>query len=174
MSPRVPPPPPECPGRIHQVRSGESLFTIARRYGVSLRALQNANPQVPASQIILPGQKICIPEAIPEGDCCLVLRPQRGFTEPGGVLWLRRNGDRAEILISATNLPDPAVFNGPTYFAVFAWGQISFDLPLIPVPDLPGVWTGSTVDTFPPDFFTIGAVDIFPGPVLGALIEECR
>jgi LysM repeat protein len=58
--PAVPAPaqPPEP--RRHQVRAGENFSVIARRYGVPLDALVNANPELPARRL-RPGAWVTIP-----------------------------------------------------------------------------------------------------------------
>ncbi len=45
---------------VHLVRSGESAWGIARRYGVSLAALVAAN-EIPDASLIRPGQRLVIP-----------------------------------------------------------------------------------------------------------------
>lgn len=58
----IPPLPPEVPGCIfYMVRPGDTLFMIARRFGVDLQDLINANPQIDDPDVIYPGQVICIP-----------------------------------------------------------------------------------------------------------------
>lgn len=53
--------PARCNGQLYSVKSGDTLFYIARRYGVSLNALIAANPQIANPNVIYPGQIICIP-----------------------------------------------------------------------------------------------------------------
>lgn len=48
----------------HTVAWGESVYLIARRYGVTMDALLRANPEIPQSGIIYPGQVITIPSPI--------------------------------------------------------------------------------------------------------------
>ncbi len=55
-----------CPnGQIYQVVSGDTMFEIAQRYGISLESLINANPQITNPNLIYPGDEICIPMAEP-------------------------------------------------------------------------------------------------------------
>lgn len=64
-----PPAPRNCPGFLYTIRSGESLFTIAQRFGLSISFLLQANPQIIDPSIIYPGQVICIPFPSPPGIC---------------------------------------------------------------------------------------------------------
>jgi spore coat assembly protein SafA len=53
--------PPPCTGFLYTVQPGDTMFEIARRFGVSLSDLIAANPQIPDPNRIFPGQRICIP-----------------------------------------------------------------------------------------------------------------
>ena len=44
------------------VKSGDTLSGIAQKFGVSLAALEAANPQIPDPNKIFPGQVILIPK----------------------------------------------------------------------------------------------------------------
>ncbi|GEM_PF-667653 len=53
---------PPCPnGQLYTVRSGDTMFSIARRANISLQRLIDANPQITDPNVIRPGQVICIP-----------------------------------------------------------------------------------------------------------------
>jgi nucleoid-associated protein YgaU len=54
-------PHPEPPPRTYIVQRGDTLSGIARRFGVSLTALERANPQIADPNRIFPGQVINIP-----------------------------------------------------------------------------------------------------------------
>ena len=56
---------PPCTGQLYTVQQGDTLFSIAQRFGVSLQALIAANPQITDPNVIVPGQVICIPSAVP-------------------------------------------------------------------------------------------------------------
>lgn len=54
-----------CYGKKYTVKQGDTLFLIAKRYGVPLNALIAANPQISDPNVIYPGQIICIPDSYP-------------------------------------------------------------------------------------------------------------
>ena len=47
--------------RIHTVRKGDTLWTVAKRYGVELAALIRANPQIKNPNLIYPGEAVRVP-----------------------------------------------------------------------------------------------------------------
>jgi LysM repeat protein len=57
----TPPPPPDLRTACFYVSVGETLLSIARRTGVSLQAIINANPQIVNPNIIFVGQIINVP-----------------------------------------------------------------------------------------------------------------
>lgn len=52
--------PPVCPGVTHTIVAGDTLFSIARRYNVSVDAILAANPGLDPNRLFI-GQQICIP-----------------------------------------------------------------------------------------------------------------
>lgn len=79
---QVVPPPPVCPGgTLYTVRSGDTMWLIAQRFGVSLDALIAANPQVKDPSLVFPGQVLCVPGP-PAPPAC-----------PGGFLYTVQPGD---------------------------------------------------------------------------------
>ena len=65
-----------CPSgySTYAVRSGDTLYSIAARYSVSVQALINANPQLANPNAIAVGQKLCVPVTDP------ILEQIRGMT----------------------------------------------------------------------------------------------
>ncbi|MGE5552177.1 MAG: LysM peptidoglycan-binding domain-containing protein [Bacteroidota bacterium] len=70
-----------CPGgTIYAIRPGDSLFSLARRFGTSVMAIMAANPGLDPQNLQL-GQEICIPVAPTPGGC------------PGGFFYTIVTGD---------------------------------------------------------------------------------
>lgn len=104
--PRVPvrsteePPSPEARSRIveHVVKSGESLWGIARRYEIEMSALRWANPEL-RERPLLPGQTLVIPSS--KG---FYVGVERGETLSGLATRYRVS---VEMLMKANRLKDP-------------------------------------------------------------------
>ena len=52
---------PSTGSRTYTVRVGDTLWGISQRFGVTLLALQNANPQITNHRLIFPGQVVNVP-----------------------------------------------------------------------------------------------------------------
>lgn len=95
-----------CPGgRMYRVVAGDTMFTIAQRFNISLDALIRANPQITNPNEIFPGQEICIPGGAPV-NC------------PNGMLYTVRAGDtlfeiarRNNITLAALVAANPQITN---------------------------------------------------------------
>lgn len=114
--PRTTPPPTQCPPGTfpYTVQQGDSMFTIAQRFGVSLDALIAANPQIPNPNLIFPGQIVCVPRV---ADGC----PPGTFAytvQPGDSMFTiaRKFGVSLDALIRANpQIPNPnLIFPGQT------------------------------------------------------------
>ena len=78
----VAPTPSPCPGGfLYAIRAGDTFFSIARRFGISVDALAAANPGVDPNRLQI-GQQICVPAPAPAPGPC-----------PGGFLYTIRSGD---------------------------------------------------------------------------------
>lgn len=78
----VAPTPRPCPGGfLYTIRAGDTFFSIARRFGISVDALIAANPGVDPNRLQI-GQQICVPAPAPPPFPC-----------PGGFLYTIRAGD---------------------------------------------------------------------------------
>ncbi|MGB9791614.1 MAG: LysM peptidoglycan-binding domain-containing protein [Thermacetogeniaceae bacterium] len=56
----APVPVPGCPGFIHIIRPGDTLYKLARQFGTSVEAILAANPGIDPNNLQI-GQAICIP-----------------------------------------------------------------------------------------------------------------
>lgn len=55
---------PECPmGKIITVQAGDTIYSLARRYGFSVAQLLEANPGIDPDMLFI-GQKICLPKEV--------------------------------------------------------------------------------------------------------------
>ena len=111
--PTVTPPPTVCPPGTfsYTVQPGDTMFTIARKFGVSLDALIAANPQIPNPNLIFPGQIVCVPTVTPPPTVC----PPGTFAytvQPGDSMWsiARKFGVSLDALIAANpQIPNPSL-----------------------------------------------------------------
>ena len=114
--PPKPPVPPKPPARKYIVQKGDTLFLIAKRFGVSLDALIRANPQIKNPNLIFPGDVVFIPQAhVPP-------KPgmKRVVVQKGDTLFLiaKRFGVSLDALIRANpQIKDPnLIFPGDIVF----------------------------------------------------------
>ncbi len=75
----------QCDGQLYTVKAGDTLFSISRKFGVTVEEILAANLQIVNRDIILIGQVICIPPATPKPipDCDLRVLTLRLLTEAG-------------------------------------------------------------------------------------------
>jgi len=170
--------PAPCPGFIYTIQPGDTFFSLSQRFGVTVNALIAANPGVDPNRLMI-GQRICIPQVAPPPVtprvCTVTLVPRAPVVAPaaGGALWLRTDQfGMTQLLVSAANLPQPAIGAEP-YRALISWPGGTASIPLTPATGLPGVWVGTLSVSLPQVAFTSGAIDVFPGPVLGAFLRDC-
>jgi LysM repeat protein len=101
----VAPIPGVCPGGfLYTIRAGDTYFSLARRFGISVEALIAANPGVDPDRLQI-GQQICIPAAPPAPPC-----PGGTYTiRPGDTFFslARRFGTTVEALLAANPGVDP-------------------------------------------------------------------
>ena len=105
--------PPGFQGR-YTVQPGDTMFTIAQRFRVSLQALINANPQIPNPNLIFPCDVLCVP-GVTEPDCRVPVSCPPGFqgrytVQPGDTMFTiaQRFGVSLQALINANpQIPNP-------------------------------------------------------------------
>ena len=108
----VPPPPQTCSGQLYTVQTGNTIFSIARNFSVTVEALLQANPQIVNANLIYVGQVICVPVAPPSA-CNLRVLALRFLTEAGEVLPTINGAVQlvARVIVRATfNLPVSKAF----------------------------------------------------------------
>jgi peptidoglycan endopeptidase LytF len=95
--------PPVCPGGTvaYVIRSGDTLFVIAQRFGTTVAAILAQNPGLDPNALRI-GQTICVPQAAP--------------TCPGGTLYTIQSGDtlfliatRFDISVGALQTANPGL-----------------------------------------------------------------
>ena len=112
--------PATCPPGFQQrytVQPGDSMWLIARRFGVSLTALINANPHIPSPARIFPGDVLCVPGVAGRVPATCPPGFQDRYTvQPGDSMFLiaRRFGIALAELINANpHITDPSqIFPG--------------------------------------------------------------
>ncbi|MCL6560644.1 MAG: LysM peptidoglycan-binding domain-containing protein [Firmicutes bacterium] len=101
----VPPMPGPCPGGfLYEIKAGDTYFSLARRFGITVGALIAANPGVDPDRLMI-GQEICIPAPVPPPPC-----PGGTYTiRPGDTFFslARRFGTTVDALIAANPGVDP-------------------------------------------------------------------
>ncbi len=75
--------PRQCDGRLYTVAASDTLFGIARQFGVTVAQIMTANPQIQNPDVIFAGQVICIPRPAPEPGDGLRVLTLRFLTEAG-------------------------------------------------------------------------------------------
>ena len=129
-----------CPGgTVYTIKSGDTLFSLANRYGVTVEAIIAANPNINPDALQI-GQQICIPPRTGPAPC------------PGGTLYTIKAGDtyfslanRFGVTVEALTAANPGV--DPN--ALVVGQQICIPPRTVPVP-CPGgtLYTIKAGDTY--------------------------
>jgi membrane-bound lytic murein transglycosylase D len=108
-----------APRMIHTVRSGDSLYAIARRYGSSVSAIRQANGL--RGSLIKPGQNLIVPRFGTDTKA-VVQQPQR--TADGGVYVVQRNDTLWDIARGfSVSVESLCAVNGLSRYDVIRPGQ---------------------------------------------------
>jgi LysM repeat protein len=160
--------PPGFPDR-YVVKSGDTMFFIAQRFGVPLEDLIGANPHIVNPNLIFPGDVLCVPSRL-TFPCCVVLEPSNALKRlspdalGSALTRLISNGQQHSVSILAVSMPPPSDFgNFDIYFGFVGIPGIGgFGFQLFPTPEQ-GTWAGTleiklllnlatTVDVLPASF----------------------
>ena len=104
---------------IYVVQPGDNLFLIARRFGVTVAALQAVN-QFPNPDQLVVGQAILIPTPTPE--------PLRYTVAPGDTLYQLAQlfNTTVAAIVSANNITDPNRIQVGTVLVIPGWSQLTY------------------------------------------------
>lgn len=153
--------PPGFQGR-YTVQPGDTMFTIAQRFGVSLNALIAANPQITNPNLIFPCDVLCVPgkkDKEPQPPCVVLLeRSQTIISDAAGSALIRfLNTNQRSISVLAVGLPEPGDFgNFNSYQARVVFPppeNTTYEFALTRIQgnqDQPVTWAGSL--TFAPGY----------------------
>lgn len=169
--------------QVHTVQKGDTLWKIAKMYGVDFEELKAANPQLTNPDLIMPGMKILIPGAADE-------RPFH-VVKAGDTMWkiARMHGISVDQLIAENpQIPDPnritvgmkvylptslftkhTVKAGETMWTIAQKYKVDFQAlkaanPQIPNPDqiMPGdiVWVPKRTVSVSPSYMPVPDMDL--------------
>ena len=143
---------PSCGGnQSYRVVSGDTMFEIARRFGITLDALIAANPQIADPNLIFPGQEICvpvpsavtpIPAPMPAPVSPIIPAPGPCFNgtlytvRPGDTLFeiARANNISLTALIGANpQIPDPNLIYPGQVICIPGLVEVPAPLPVMPI-----------------------------------------
>ena len=153
---QIPRPPKKCNGQLYTITASDTLFTIARKFGVTVDEILAANPQIVNPNIIFIDQVICIPTVgpTPTPDCdlrvlSLMLLKEAGQQLPvvGGSVQLN-----TRVIVRAT-------FNRPVsraFFFLEPTGTETCELARLIGVDCPGTTVAEILWQVPPG--TLGRV----------------
>ncbi|NLZ92522.1 MAG: LysM peptidoglycan-binding domain-containing protein [Firmicutes bacterium] len=117
--------PSECDGFIYTVMRGDTLFILSARFGTPLNQIIAANPQLADPDVIVPGQRICIPLPPPPERCSgFFYTIQSGDT-------LGQISQRFGVRLVDIAIANPQIINPDVIFA----GQVI----CIPIPPPPSI-----------------------------------
>lgn len=134
----------------YTVVQGDTMYLIARRFGIPLNELIEANPHITNPNLIYPGDVLCVPFEL-RFPCCVILTSTNPVpplpSDAQGVALVRGlDGEQKQsVSILAVGLPpaetygDFDVYEG--FLSIPAVGGFGFAL--FPTPENPPTWAGS-------------------------------
>ncbi len=144
--------PPGFQGR-YTVQPGDTMFSIAQRFGVSLNALIAANPHITNPNVINPCDVLCVPGVAElEIPCTALLDPAQSIiTDAAGSVLVRfLSTNQRSISVLGVGIPEPSTlgsFNSYQGRVVFPPPEdAAFEFILSPTPSIPSqpkTWSGS-------------------------------
>jgi LysM repeat protein len=143
---QIPRVPVSCPAGFrgrYTVVPGDTMFTIAQIFRVSLSALIAANPHIPNPNIIFPGDVLCVPAMITI-PCCVILNIRgRVPFGTGGTAFVNFGPQGGQAISVSATLPPPSFFgNYDIYTATAFFRDIGgFGNQLFPTPQDPPIWS---------------------------------
>jgi spore coat assembly protein SafA len=116
------------------VEPGDTLYGIARRFGVPLDELIRANPQIADPSLIYPGDVVHVPmRDARAGWCCLVMAPRHPVVHAPSVALVHRV-ETGHVVIGLHDMPEPGSVS-PGASAYRGWllsaqGAVRAEIPL--------------------------------------------
>jgi len=155
-----------APGTEHVIASGDNFWTIGRKYGVSHKKIEQANPNVIPTRLKI-GQKIIIPATQPEP----VGAPAVVSTGDSGSMYTVKSGDTLGhiALRHKVDVADIKAVNNMNSDFIRIGQQIKLPLSEIPVPS-PS--SGSTLPPIPAPPSTSSGPSLDPGTGLPVGVIE--
>ncbi len=141
-----------CPGgQVYVIRSGDTLFLLARRFNTTVNAILAANPGINPYNLMI-GQRICIP--VPPGPPppvprprCIVLAPTDITPNSKGMVFVET--DRGSVLGLVTNVPQPTVLPGGEVYKLWVKTPLVIHWAVTTMAELlPGYWIARLVPGF--------------------------
>jgi peptidoglycan endopeptidase LytF len=117
-------PPPACPGgTIYVIQAGDTLYSLARRFGTSVQGIITANPGINPNALQI-GMQICIPVAPVPATC-----------PPGGIIYTIVSGDTIYAIARRYNVSVDAILGanpGINPNALYIGQQLCIPIPVPP------------------------------------------
>jgi len=137
--------PTSCPAGFrgrYTVSPGDTMYTIAQIFRVSLDLLIRANPHISDPNLIFPGDVLCVPALITI-PCCVVLKKQgRVPFGTGGVGYVNFGPQGGQVINVMATLPPPTYFGDfDIYIATAFFTDIGgFGNQMFASPENPPTW----------------------------------